>query len=226
MSEKKIIFLASGNGGHLKFVYHTITLLDLKCRIINVVCDRDCGAYQFALKENIPATIITYNKNNTNQLKHILAISDADIVITNIHKILDAETLKATKAKFINLHYSLLPAYKGFIGMKTLDAAQENNTLFVGATCHEVIEEVDAGRILAQCVIAVNWECESKDYISNIIFRGANLILLNSIITNLNITYDDFLVDELLIKNKRVFFSPQIKIRRSQFDEKFWSKLV
>ena len=48
-----------------------------------------------------------------------------DVIITNIHKIIDSDTLNMFPSKFINLHYSLLPSFAGYIGMETVEKAKE-----------------------------------------------------------------------------------------------------
>ena len=105
-----------------------------------------------------------------------------DVVVTTISKILPPHVL-ALDTKFINLHYSLLPAYAGFIGMKPVRLNRQNGKVLLGATCHEVVEEVDAGFVLSQAA-AVAGENESEDI--QLVFDIAWRVLVNGIHRALN----------------------------------------
>ena len=45
-----IVFLVSGNGGTLKFIYEAIKLFRLNIKIKAAISDRDCGAINFSIK--------------------------------------------------------------------------------------------------------------------------------------------------------------------------------
>lgn len=179
--KKKIAFLASGNGGTLNFLYNAINTFSLPFEITNIITDRDCGAYEFGKIKNVETTKINYSTKNEQELIDILKNINVDIIITNIYKILSSTILNSTKADFINLHYSLLPAFEGLIGMKTVDKAKEQNVQFLGVTCHEVNEQVDAGKILCQGIFPVNWSAPIEN-IYNKVFQIACIAFLNSIL--------------------------------------------
>lgn len=63
-----IIFLVSGEGGNLRFIYQAIKILKLDIRISLVIADRDCGAARFAIQNDIPFIKIDYSRNSPNQL--------------------------------------------------------------------------------------------------------------------------------------------------------------
>lgn len=46
-------FLASGNGGTIKFVHHAIKELKIDAKIIGVISDRECGYIEYARKNGI-----------------------------------------------------------------------------------------------------------------------------------------------------------------------------
>jgi len=217
----KIGFLASGNGGTLKFLH-----LVQKDNIYNfsiqfVISDRDCGAIKYAVDNNISNQVVKYDKTNRQDLFNILCqYEDVDILITNIHKILDNNILQKFGCRLINLHYSLLPAYGGLIGMKTVDIARADNTMFIGATCHEVSEILDGGKIICQSCFSVNWELPDEE-IKDLVFQSANLCLLNSILLRTK-------NKELEIKDnsyKKVVFNPTLKFVTDKFSNSFWSEL-
>lgn len=206
---KKIIFLVSGNGGTLKFLCAAINALQLPLEIVKVVADRKCGAYDFACAKKIDAEIISYNQENNQELVTRLKDIEVDLIVTNIHKILDIDVLNLHADKFINLHYSLLPAFGGLFGMKTVDAAKKQNVQFVGGTCHKVSEKVDAGEIICQGCFAVDWSKPIEDVYDQV-FQVSCLAFLNSVIIILDIFSDptqNQLCKNFLI-NPKIRFEP------------------
>jgi len=113
---KSVIFLVSGNGGNLKFIYQAAKLLEIDLKIQHVIADRDCKAIEFAKNNAIQNTQIKYNSNSPNELDSILKNASPSAVITNIHKILSPTSI-FPHHQYINLHYALLPSFKGLIGM-------------------------------------------------------------------------------------------------------------
>lgn len=214
---KKIVFLVSGSGGSLRFLYHSIKQLDLDIEINGVLGDRDCPALDFANRKEIYAKNISYNRNLTSELQAELELLKPDLIITNIHKIIDSGTLGRFPGSFINLHYSLLPGFGGIIGMETVTKAKEKNTGFIGGTCHLVNEDVDAGMIIQQGCFPVDWS-DDKDVVDTL-FKTSSICLLGGVITKLRINRGRS--DKLLINNRTVYFSPALRFDNF-FDDKFW----
>jgi phosphoribosylglycinamide formyltransferase-1 len=115
-------------------------------------------------------------------LQRALDFYNADIIITNWHKIIDANTVKKYAGKFINLHYSLLPAFSGFIGDKPVKSAMAKGCRFIGTTVHFVNEAVDDGAIIGQTILDVEDFNKKSDDIMGKIFRDGAINLLNSIL--------------------------------------------
>lgn len=208
MNKKRIIFLVSGNGGTLKFLKEAITNNNFHLEIAGVIGDRECEAINYAKQNKIPNYIIHYNKTNTHSLQEALNKCKPDLIITNIHKIIDPETLNLYKDKFINLHYSLLPAFSGMIGMETIKAAKVQNVQFIGATCHEVSEEVDAGKILVQGCFTVDWLVD-ETVIIDTVYQTACLCILKGIMFKFKLPYVSK-VTRKTINGFEVFFSPDL----------------
>lgn len=214
-----IVFLVSGNGGNLKFIKNCIDRdYILNCNLI-VIADRDCGALNYAKNNGIENYLINYTRENNNELNEFLHSVDADMIITNIHKILDEELVEMYKGKMINLHYSLLPAYSGLIGEKPIIQAM-NYSKFIGTTLHFVEREVDAGEVIIQGVVKNKGE---KSDIINKIFRMGCFSLLYYIY----LKYPEVKQpnSEELIDQSEYIFSPDINFNTRIFDENFWNEL-
>lgn len=213
---KKIVFLASGNGGTIKFLHQAIQTLDLDLSITGVIADRSCGAIDYAQAHHIPNSIISYSRTAPQALQNALTHLSPDLIITNFHKIIDEETLNLFPGKFINLHYSLLPAFGGMIGMETLNAAKKANAKFVGASCHQVIPEVDAGQLLCQSAIPVQWDTVNEDNLMNAVFQSACLVFLNSILGS------DKPVERIQLSDHTVFINPGLSFPIDAFNDALW----
>ena len=77
-----------------------------------------------------------------------------DLVCLTFDKIVAPRLVEYYKGRIINVHPALLPA---FIGTKALERAESTGVRFAGATIHEVVEEVDAGAIVAQCLVSLGY---------------------------------------------------------------------
>ena len=180
---KKIVFLVSGGGGNLKFFHQIQALLTTPIYSLHVISDRPCDAANFAKSKNIPTCTLEYNRQNNLALFLLLQKINPDIIVTNWHKIIDAEIVSEYQGKLINLHYSLLPAYAGLIGVAPIAAGLKNGSKILGATCHYVNENVDAGEIIYQ---AATRPKSSLNETMEDIFRLGCLILFSAIMKKLD----------------------------------------
>ncbi len=212
----KICFLASGGGGNFKFFNLAKDLGIISNVEFFLVADRDCGSLEYANEKNIYNKKIIYKRDNNIEFLQELEKINPDIIITNWHKIIDSEVVNKYQGKLINLHYSLLPAFDGLIGIEPIKQAYEKNCSYVGTTCHYVDEGVDSGKIISQAIVKTDIPIELA--IQKIFEQGC-LILLNSILLIGN--------KEIITKkeNNKFEYSPDLLFDDSQFDEFFWNKL-
>ncbi|MCY6959566.1 formyltransferase family protein [Clostridium brassicae] len=218
---KKIVFLVSGDGGTLKFIKKCIDNNILQGFVIQcVIADRECGALEFARNNGINNYKITYDKNNDTELKAILdENTTVDYVITNIHKIISEQLVEQYYGKLINLHYSLLPAFKGFNSVKR---AFDKGCRFIGTTVHYVDKDIDNGEIISQTIMSI--DRNMKFHLTmNKIFQAGCLNLLNTIVrmTNLNNVESINKVEEY----DGIIFSPQFVIDTQKIDFEFWQEI-
>ena len=62
MNKKQIVFLVSGGGGTLKFIYFAIKRLQLPIQIVGIIADRETNLEMFASENNIYYNQITYKR--------------------------------------------------------------------------------------------------------------------------------------------------------------------
>lgn len=85
---------------------------------------------------------------------------DADtIVLARYMQIIPPDLCQKYTNQIINIHHSFLPS---FIGAKPYHQAYERGVKLIGATCHYVTDELDAGPIIEQQVTRVS-HSESAD---------------------------------------------------------------
>ena len=77
------------------------------------------------------------------------------IVLAGFMRVLKSPFLEAFPQKIINLHPSLLPAFKG---LNAIERAFNYGVHFTGCTVHWVEAAVDAGRIIGQKVVRITAE--------------------------------------------------------------------
>jgi len=132
-------------------------------------------------------------------------------------RIIDEDTISRHFGKFINLHYSLLPAFSGLIGIKTIKNAYEQGCKFIEPTCHLVDKGVDTGKILSQAVFTAERTFEDA---VNLMFKKGCLVLLSGI----QLTLEQDLV-EIASNTSDAAYSPALNFDESLFDEKFWTEI-
>jgi formyltetrahydrofolate deformylase len=82
------------------------------------------------------------------------------IVLARYMQIFPPWLCERYKHRVINIHHSFLPS---FIGGKPYHQAEERGVKLIGATCHYVTEELDAGPIIEQDVTRIRHSDSIKD---------------------------------------------------------------
>src|SRR5882672_10293939 len=101
---------------------------------------------EFALQHNL--TIHQPQKIKTSAAKELFASHNAEVaVVVAYGKILPAEFLRAPRQGCINVHFSLLPKYRGAAPVNWAIVNGETET---GVTTMQIVQELDAGPILLQ----------------------------------------------------------------------------
>lgn len=113
-------------------------------------------------------------KNNPDYLKTVKEIGPDLIVVCAYGKILPRELLGLPPKKCINLHFSLLPKYRGAAPVQW---ALINDELETGVTTLIVTEKVDAGPILKQKKVVIEPEDNAEILGKRLAVAGAQLLV-------------------------------------------------
>ncbi|HEV7648274.1 MAG TPA: formyltetrahydrofolate deformylase [Actinophytocola sp.] len=98
-------------------------------------------------------------------------VDDADphaIVLARFMQIVPARVCAAWTGRALNIHHSFLPS---FVGAKPYHQAHRRGVKLIGATCHYVTAELDAGPIIEQDVTRVG----HADSITDMVRRGRDI---------------------------------------------------
>lgn len=151
----KIAVLVSGNGSNLQ------ALIDarLSGQIVGVLSNKaDAYALERAQNANISTAVISHkdfpSRADFDEAMHQQLMAwQADIVIlAGFMRILTANFVDKWQGKMLNIHPSLLPAYKG---VNTHQRVLNTGDRLHGCTVHFVTSELDAGQAIAQSAIEV-----------------------------------------------------------------------
>lgn len=154
---KKIILMASKESHCLSDLLHRVHSKELFCEIPCVISNHD-DLRSMVEWHGIPFFHVPVDKDNKQEhfdrVNGIIAEHKADtIVLARYMQILPAEICQQYVGQVINIHHSFLPS---FAGARPYHQAAERGVKLIGATCHYVTEELDAGPIIDQDVMRIS----------------------------------------------------------------------
>lgn len=150
-------------------------------RLTAVITDRVCPANAYAQSHSIEQRCFDFLADGHARLVEYLMATQPDIVISNIHRILQPELVEMFTERIINLHYSLLPSFAGSIGTAPIKQAIAYGAKFTGVTVHKVTEIVDAGPPLVQVSIPIHAAEQFNEKLMDTVFRCGCLALLTAL---------------------------------------------
>lgn len=147
---KKIVALFSGEGTNLA---NLIDKLHLKhCAIVCAITNNpDAGGIAKARSANIPVEVLDHKEYQSREaydaaMVELIGSYEPDLVVLcGFMRILTP--VFTSQVRSINLHPSLLPAFKG---SKAIERSFESGEKVCGVSVHWVTEELDGGEIILQ----------------------------------------------------------------------------
>ena len=176
----KLGVLASGKGSNFEYIIKSINKKQLKAEIcILIVNNPNCLAIKKAEKYNIPYIVIDHRSCNS-RIDHdelvIKSLCDNCVelvVMAGWMRIVGESLINKYRNRLINVHPSLLPAFKGKDAIKQ---ALDNKVTISGCTVHYVEKEVDSGNIIIQGAVPVEKD-DDKERLTRRIQRVEHIIL-------------------------------------------------
>lgn len=156
--KNKLIILASGNGSNFESI---VKKLRNKYKIKLISENKDAYVLQRAIQLNIDYELINYKnfgeRESYNQkLFEYMKKEDPDLIaLAGYMKILPEYIVEYFSGRILNIHPSLLPAFKGLNAIKK---AFDYGVKYTGVTVHYVNNELDGGKIITQEVVKIEPE--------------------------------------------------------------------
>lgn len=159
----KIAILASGRGSNAKYILECVKNGSLKnVEVAAVISDKqDAPVLDIAKQYNVKSVYLDTMKSGAFfseqgaqfYIENLQFVCAELIVMAGFMKILPDSILKAYKNRIINLHPSLLPAFKGKNAIKQ---AFEYGVKVGGCSVHFASSELDGGKIIAQSAVKID----------------------------------------------------------------------
>lgn len=159
MSTKRIVVLVSGSGSNLQALISACSAGEIAGSIVAVISNRP---NVYGLERARLAGIETQTLDHKNfaeraafdqALMELIDSFQPDLVVlAGFMRILTTEFVQHYTGRMLNIHPSLLPAYKG---VHTHQRALDDQVQVHGASVHFVTAELDAGAVILQAEVPV-----------------------------------------------------------------------
>ncbi len=182
MSEPfRIAVLASGRGSNLQALIDAIASGVLDAQIVGVFTDKpDSLAVQRAQAAAIPTHAIESRLFDSRAAfdEHLFTCIDEltpDLIVcAGYMRLISAREVDARRGRLINIHPSLLPAFKG---LGTHAQAIAAGASVHGASVHYVTPDLDGGPVIAQCVVPVRADDDAESLGRRVLAREHPLLI-------------------------------------------------
>lgn len=180
---KNIVILISGSGSNMAAIvqsaYQDNWAERLDAHIAVVISNRaDAGGLQKAQAAGIPTAVLDHRAfPERDQFDAALAqlidsYQPSLVVLAGFMRVLGADFVKRYEGRILNIHPSLLPAFKG---LHTHQRAIDAGCTMAGATVHHVTAELDDGAILEQATVPV-MPCDTADDLAARVLKVEHVI--------------------------------------------------
>ncbi|HXJ00108.1 MAG TPA: phosphoribosylglycinamide formyltransferase [Micropepsaceae bacterium] len=156
----KVAVLISGRGSNLKALIEACADPGYPAQIMLVISNAaDAGGLVFAKDAGIPTAIVEHKHFPSRDAFDVAMQTHLDqagaelICLAGFMRILSDGFVRHWEGRMINIHPSLLPAFKGTCVHERAIAA---GVRISGCTVHYVVPELDSGPAIAQAAVPVN----------------------------------------------------------------------
>jgi phosphoribosylglycinamide formyltransferase-1 len=157
----KVLFVTSGKGKNVPLDCSVFYKDSLKIDISVASHSNNSSGEKIARKNNLNFVKINPEKAEglwEKDLVFTIQQLNPDIIYLLYNRIIPPSVLNSVTVPIINIHPSILPAFKGF---KAVDQAISYGSLFTGITAHLVDEKLDGGKPIIQSIIPITNTVES-----------------------------------------------------------------
>ncbi|MCA3556378.1 phosphoribosylglycinamide formyltransferase [Aestuariivirga sp.] len=159
MSKARTAVLISGRGSNMMALVEAARAPEYPAEIVCVVSSRaDAGGLDFAAANGIATRAISHKDYATREAYdsaidvYLRSMKVEAIALAGFMRVLSADFVAGWDGRILNIHPSLLPAYKG---LHTHERAIADGARIAGCSVHLVTPELDGGPVLLQAEVPV-----------------------------------------------------------------------
>lgn len=156
----RVAILISGRGSNMMSLVEAARAADYPAQVVMVISNRpDAPGLTWAKSQGIPALGLDHKlyedrAHFESQLHAVLTASKVELVcLAGFMRLMTSNFVDTWRDRMINIHPSLLPAFKG---LHTHERVLEAGVKITGCTVHYVRSEMDEGPIIAQAAVPVS----------------------------------------------------------------------
>ncbi|MEP3246083.1 MAG: phosphoribosylglycinamide formyltransferase [Sneathiella sp.] len=155
----KVAVLISSRGSNMQALVRACQEDGFPAEITAVISNNpEAAGLDFAKSHDIPTKVINHRDYETREefdaaISEYLESKQIDLIcLAGFMRLLTPEFVNRWRDRIINIHPSLLPAFKG---LHVHERAIESGARFTGCTVHVVRPEMDDGPIIAQAAVPI-----------------------------------------------------------------------
>jgi phosphoribosylglycinamide formyltransferase-1 len=159
MSRSRAAIFISGRGSNMEALIRAAQDSSYSADIITVVSNRpDAPGLRLAQTSGLETSVIDHSAFTTQEQferalhEHCTGRNIELIACAGFMRVLTAGFIERWQGRIINIHPSLLPAYRG---LRTHERALQDGVRIHGCTVHFMTADLDAGPIIAQAAVPV-----------------------------------------------------------------------
>jgi phosphoribosylglycinamide formyltransferase-1 len=154
MAKKRLAILISGRGSNMMALVAAARAANYPAEVAAIISNRpDAAGLAWARAEGLPVTLIDHKAYPSREafdatLDQVLVAADVELIaLAGFMRIQSATFVRKWQGRQLNIHPSLLPAFKG---LNPHAQALQAGVKISGCTVHFVSEELDGGPIIAR----------------------------------------------------------------------------
>lgn len=159
MAKLKVAVFISSRGSNMQSLVRASRDADFPAEIVSVLSNNpEAAGLKFAAENGIATRVINHRDYPDRasfeaEITRYLEEAGIELIcLAGFMRLLTAEFVNRWRDRILNIHPSLLPAFKG---LHVHERAIESGARFAGCTVHYVRPEMDNGPIIAQAVVPI-----------------------------------------------------------------------
>lgn len=166
--KNRVVLLASKESHCLTDILHRWHEQELDCEVVAVIANHK-EMEKFANWYQLPFHLVDFKQDKQQAFDELESVIDGyqvdTIVLARFMQIFPDSLCQKYQHKVINIHHSFLPS---FVGAKPYHQAYERGVKLIGATCHYVTADLDAGPIIEQEISRIS----HSDSVQDMVVKG------------------------------------------------------